>query len=191
MAETILRGVNPSSEHGGLLDPALGSSAEEFQPRHLEVFRCRSRVSAHLLRRVIEPAVQSGSLKVLELGGGDLNDPIATPADEYLYAASDHVHTLGMYNFNWSESNTSFNGQPFLDWLKLFPNVKTVTVYPWQLPNVAPFIMKLICHPGIEVVHQDQLRGVEWDEAKGLAKKHGVKLCHTPSHTPIGWPLLD
>lgn len=188
VAEAILRGVNVNlgSEHVGSLSPALGYLAEEFQSPNLEVFRCRAPVPPQVLHRVIGPALQRGSLKVLELAGGDL-----PPTDEYHFAASDHVHTLGMYNFNWGEIGRPFDGNPFLDWLKLFPNVKTVTAYPGPHFNTGPFFMKLICHPGIEVVHQDQLRGVEWDEAKELARKHGVKLCHTPNHTPIGWPILD
>ncbi|KAK0635317.1 hypothetical protein B0T17DRAFT_38050 [Bombardia bombarda] len=169
---------------------------------NLEVFRCRTSIRPSLLQRVIGSAAKNGTLRVLEVtatSNGVLAFPhcvgdIRDPADELAFAASEHVHTLGMYQFNWAAADNHysvFNGQPFLDLLNLFPNAETIAAYPGKHANTAPFLMKLIAHPQTKAVYQENLEGVEWDEACKLAKKNGVQLYHQPKFRPGGWPLVE
>lgn len=169
------------------------------QLRNLEVFRCIPSVSTRILKPFLEPAASSGSLKVLELGAPlSLNDIPSQPTTEYSFALSDNIHTLGLHDFNFYHDPSSrfgttsqFDGQPFLDWLECFPKLHTVAVYPGQWEGVASFIMKLIMHSKVKVIHQEYLKGVEWDEAKKLAKKHGVEMKHTPLRAPIEWQAIE
>lgn len=169
-----------------------------------------STVQPHYLEHTLAPAAKSGSLKVLELTIQPRSDLVVTspsnpisvdvdePAKDFAFAASDNIHTLGLRNFNWIGSRDdwgtigySFDGQPFLDWLESFPKLHTVFVYPGFYEGVDPFIMKLIAHPRVKVIHQDNLRGVSWDAAVKLAAEHGVELHHTPDHAPAGWPMIE
>ncbi|KAK3325226.1 hypothetical protein B0H66DRAFT_114780 [Apodospora peruviana] len=193
MEEINATSTHPEGDDGG-------SPSELLHWPNLETFRCRAALDIDLLKRTIEPAVKSGVLKVLEftppsthsIFSGTLDDSLLESARDYAFASSEHIHTVGMYSFNFGSDFSGFDGQPFIDWLdSCFPNVSTVTAYPGAFPNVGPFLMKLICRPGIRTVHQDRLHGVEWDEAQELARKHGVQLFHTPGNTPIGWPFID
>ena len=199
-------------------NPPMGSAPGGWGPPHqvlpeqtlsnLEVFRCMTTLpDPELLRYVLEPAAQSGALKVLELAmSPSLNfDMLPQPSfimdmvsnlELYLeldFAHSDNLHTLGLHDFNFHDScgtSSEFNGQPFLEWLDYFPRLHTVAVYPGNWEGVPTFIMKLILHPRVKVIHQDNLKGANWDEAKKLAKKHGVELHHTPKGMPTGWPMI-
>lgn len=167
-----------------------------LQLQSLKVFRCKSTLPADGFKQLLEPALQNGSLRVLELAMpfAHYHQGILTePAKDYPSASSDHVHTVGLYRFSWPDTySDELSAGPFLDWLKRFPNVETVTAYPVKTHESAlSLFSRLICHPGIKVIHQERLQGVEWDQAQELAKKRGVKLLHTPNHTPIGWPLND
>ncbi len=180
---------------------------------NLEVFRCLASIpDPRLLKHVLKPAVQSGALKVLELGIATYSgfnmlprpqtaDNIWThtdlvPATDLAFAHSDNLHTLGLHQFNFYHdvsrygASSEFDGQPFLDWLECFPKLHTVAVYPGNWEGVPAFIMKLILHPRVKVIHQDNLRGANWGEAMKLAKKHGVELHHTPKYMPAGWPMI-
>ncbi len=177
---------------------------------NLEVFRCLpSMPDPRLWKHVLRPAVQSGALKVLELaisaysGFDMLPRPVTNewthadlvPATDLAFAHSDNLHTLALHDFNFDHEvsrfgGSRFNGQPFLDWLECFPKLHTVGVYPGDWEAVPAFIMKLILHPRVKVIHQDNLRGANWDEARELAKKHGVELHHSSRHMPAGWPMI-
>jgi hypothetical protein len=191
-----------------------GPPADEEQTVHLpnlEIFRCIAGVlNPRLLQHVLEPAAKSGTLKVLELaasfaGPATMTGPANTvirsdlvPARDLDFAMSDNIHTLGLHDFNFHHDPTSrfgatsqFDGQPFLDWLECFPKLHTVAVYPGEWEGVASFIMKLIIHPRVKVIHQEYLRGVAWDEALRLAKKHGVELHHSPDHMPSRLSVIE
>jgi hypothetical protein len=179
---------------------------------NLEVFRCISGVlHPRLLQRLLAPSVAAGKLQVLDLAvttssGFPPLTPSSNihlrsdfiPARDLRFASCENLHTLGLHDFNFFDDPTSrfgatneFNGEPFIEWLDCFPKLDTVSVYPGLWDGVAPFIMKLILHPKVKVIHQDYLRGVHWDEAQKLARQHGVVLHHTPNHMPVGWPLVE
>ena len=203
-------------------DPESTGSEASLELPSLQIFRCRTSVQPTLLQEVLKPAIDNGSLKVLELAiqptgfsfprfmshaatypiGVTIppnttrrGDPV--PLEDFAWAASDHVHTIGLYGFNWSDGGSGgsgFDGQPMIEWIdKCFPNAETLVAYPGKYANTAPFIMGLIClRPGVvKTVHQDCLVGVEWDEAQKLAKKNGVRLCHTPKYVAAGWPVVE
>lgn len=179
----------------------------------LEVFRYIAGL-AHptVLRDLLETAATNGNLKVLELGATTATGfplPPASPAPavavaadfqplrDYHFAMSENLHTLGLHDFNFHRDQNSrfgtssqFDGQPFLDWIELFPHLHTVGVYPGQWEGVAPFIMRLIMHPRVKVIHQEYLKGGAWIEAQQLAEKHDTTLLHTPKHMPAGWPMI-
>ncbi|KAK4104314.1 hypothetical protein N658DRAFT_493816 [Parathielavia hyrcaniae] len=186
--------------------PAHAQQTTHLHLPNLEVFRCIAGVvNARLLRAVLEPAAAAGNLQVLELGGAatmmmgpdgsttTMRGDDLVPARDLAFAASDALHTLGLHDFNFYHDPTSrfgassrFDGQPFLDWLECFPRLHTVGVYPGEWSGVAAFVEKLIVHPRVRVVHQECLRGVAWDEALRLARKHGVALLHSPGHMSSG-----
>ncbi|KAK4241638.1 hypothetical protein C8A03DRAFT_30221 [Achaetomium macrosporum] len=169
---------------------------------NLEVFRCLTRQihDMELLKDLIGPAAKAGSLKVFELCGQLPYTPsyIRDPAKDLSFALSENLHTLGFHSFNFFHDSTNslgtnraFDGQPFIDWLDCFPKLHTVCAYPgrWEATDV--FMMQLIAHPRVKVLHQDVLRGVAWDEACRLAELYGVELHHTPNFVPAGWPMLE
>ncbi|KAK4246770.1 hypothetical protein C7999DRAFT_41840 [Corynascus novoguineensis] len=184
-----------------------------YESRHfpnLEVFRCISGIfRPDLLQRVLEPSAKAGKLKVLELAVTTTSLSLMPSASPYLRSdfvpardlgalASENLHTLGLYDFNFFGDPTSrygatdqFCGDPFIEWLDCFPKLHTVAVYPGKWQGVAFFITKLILHPKVKVIHQDCLRGADWYEAQKLAKKHRVALYHTPNHTPVCWPMIE
>ncbi|KAM7195442.1 hypothetical protein V8F20_007501 [Naviculisporaceae sp. PSN 640] len=157
----------------------------------LEVFRSKYPPTPDWFKQLLSPALQNGSLKVLEFSVQNRwrSQPAIEPAKEYPSAASDQVHTIGLYDYAWAADSYTkeLDATPFLEWLNRFPNVKTVTAYPDHLfheyRSTLSFFSRLIAHPNIEVIHQDGLQGVEWDRAQELAKARGVKLFHTPEHT--------
>ncbi|KAK4219128.1 hypothetical protein QBC37DRAFT_151475 [Rhypophila decipiens] len=158
---------------------------------NLEVLKCKCPLTAGQFKQLAEPGLQNGTLKVLELAMDhfDSTSRVKDPAKDYPLAASELVHTVGLYDFKWEYANELTAG-PFVEWLDRFPNTTTVAAYPVPTyDGVLSLFRRLICHPGIKVVHQDSLRGVEWDIAQELAKEKGVQLLHTPKHTPIGWPV--
>ncbi|KAM7211463.1 hypothetical protein V8F06_013144 [Rhypophila decipiens] len=158
---------------------------------NLEVLKCKCPLTAGQFKQLAEPGLQNGTLKVLELAMDpfDSTSRVKEPAKDYPLAASERVHTVGLYDFKWEYAN-ELTADPFVEWLDRFPNTTTVAAYPVPTyDGVLSLFRRLICHPGIEVIHQDSLRGVEWDIAQELAKEKGVQLLHTPKHTPIGWPL--
>ncbi|SPQ22220.1 818364c0-cff4-44bf-b55e-63408245de96 [Thermothielavioides terrestris] len=174
---------------------------------NLEVFRCTTQLLTRgSLRQILEPAAKSGALKVLELAAEPF---LSFPDEEHQfvpfqpkvhldYAVSPNLHTLGLRNFNclrhpddpWNPPGL-FDGQPFIDWLDSFPSLHTVAVYPGLWAGVDEFIMKLIRHHRVQVIHQDLLRGVAWDQAVELAKWCEVQLNHTPHFMHAGWPLIE
>lgn len=190
--------------------PAVPAHQNLHYP-NLEVFRCIPPIlHAGFLRYILEPAAASGSLQVLDLtvtAAPQFPPTISSnpsahrgflPAKDLDFALSGNLHTLGLHAFNFHYDPASrfgasgeFDGQPFIDWLECFPKLHTVAVYPGQWEGVASFIMKLIVHPKVKVIHQDYLVGVNRDEALKLAKKHGVELHHTPNHMPVGWPIIE
>ncbi|KAK3360259.1 hypothetical protein B0T25DRAFT_125884 [Lasiosphaeria hispida] len=196
-----------------LFHPCL--PGREFPPEYLEYlklprlrnFRCDYPIASDLLRIALETACESGTLEVLKLSAESTGGPshchirhpyqegTPVPAADWAFLRSDSLHTLGLSHFNWVSDDSyysAFNGQPFLDWLACFPKVDTVHVYPGDNANVAAFLMKLVCHPQIKAVHQDQLTGVDWDEARALARKHGVDLRHTKKGPiPPSWSGVD
>ncbi|KAK3309131.1 uncharacterized protein B0T15DRAFT_509519 [Chaetomium strumarium] len=169
---------------------------------NLEVFRCRAESPdiVRYLADVIGPAARAGSLKFLEL---TLPGPIslfriADPVRELSFAVSENLHTLGLHRFNFYYdrhdrlgTTKAFDGQPFIDWIECFPNLHTVLVYPDEWEAVDLFIMQLIAHPRVKVIHQDVLRGVAWDNAQRLAELHGVELHHTPFFAPTRWHVFE
>lgn len=180
-----------------------GTVASRFP--NLEVLRCgKTPLPPDHLKDLIEPALRNGTLKVLEIThpelthNPELSDNLLRgepqPAIVYPFAASDNIHTVGMYDFWWSERySANIDPAPFLDWLGHFPGVRTVAAYPRKSysSSYLSFFAKLICYPGIEAIHQDVLQGVDWDQANELARKQGVKLYPTPERMPIGWPITD
>lgn len=164
---------------------------------NLEAFRCRTTIAPNLLQPLLEPAAQSGALEVLELAAqsymGSPPDPwlrqllqscdITEPAKEFAFAHSANIHTLGLHDFNWKDNKEvltpGFNGQPFLDWLDCFPKLHTVHVYPGRHEKVETFIMRVIDHPRVKVVHQDVLSGAARDVVLQFARTHKVKVHHT------------
>jgi hypothetical protein len=190
----------------------LEARLKELQLPNLEVFRCMDATLANatLLEPILGPAAQSGALKVLELtvtpfGGfeqflASLDNPLpkGVQLKDMTFLHSANLHTLGLRDFNFLRDLTSrygdisgFDGQDFLDWIDCFPKLHTVSVYPGLWQGVASFIVKLILHPRVKVIHQVNLKGAEWAEVSELAKKNGVKLHHTPNHMPVGWPMLE
>lgn len=220
MRSIELIGANPDLAHNVLFaqdwpsmhmpDP-LPVEPEPFP--NLEVFRCMSGLLQHDgLERILGPAARSGTLKVLELAAQPCMTypplpplthlPVQTtfdPAKDLAFVASANLHTLALHDFNFFHDPTNalgtcsaFDGQPFIDWLDCFPSLHTVAVYPGQWEGVDDFIMKLIVHPRVKVLYQENLRGVAWDAAVKLAAKHGVQLHHrSPMTMTVGWPMIE
>ncbi|KAL2157110.1 hypothetical protein VTH06DRAFT_7025 [Thermothelomyces fergusii] len=209
--------VSADTAHNVMLTPNPNyPAADDAQYRirpyaNIEVFRCMTGVLHHaLVQHLLEPSARAGKLKVLELAATwpASSYPMAPPSsrqgDDFVPArdlgalACESVHTLGLRDFNFFDGRRRprasiypFSGDPFIDWLDCFPNLRTVAVYPDRWEGVASFIAQLILHPRVKAVHQDYLRGMHWDEATRLARQHGVALHHTPHHLPVGWPMLD
>jgi hypothetical protein len=169
---------------------------------NLEVFRCRAHgCLIQYLPDLLQAPARAGNLKVfeLELPPTYVRDHITNPVKELSYVHSDNLHTLGLYNFNFYHDrhdllgySGGFDAQPFIDWLECFPKLHTVHVYPGNWDGVDIFILRLISHPRVKVIHQDRLTGVNWDDAVKLAKQCGVELHHTPNFVPpSGWPMLE
>jgi hypothetical protein len=176
---------------------------------HLQTFRCRSYIKPSLLKPLLEPAAQNGSLEVLELAIDPTfrfpsdprirhllhnAEPIQHPATDLSFAQSENLHTLGLRDFNWADADShgsvlasTFNGKPLLDWIECFPKLHTVMAYPGMYEQAAGFMLELIRHPSVKELHQSVLSGIMWDEAKKLAAEHGVKLHHTVNFVPAGW----
>ncbi|KAK3328322.1 hypothetical protein B0T19DRAFT_187122 [Cercophora scortea] len=205
LAYNVLFTVNTYDESTVLAPGGKESHTSPAFP-NLEVFRCRSAIPASLLREVVAPAAQSGTLKILELTaepGTGLRYDVPQPLDpafaevdnlakDWAFAASPSVHTLGIHGFNWATHHLRFDGRPFVDFLgACFPNVETLKVYPGDYPETAALMLELVRRPGIKTIHQKTLRGVEWDEARRLAKLAGVQLHHTVNpFGDIGWPIM-
>lgn len=174
----------------------------------LEVFRCLANIfkPSHL-ERILKPSASANKLQTLELRASfdrlapaSAGDPPGdfVPARDLDFLSCSSLHTLGLHEFNFfKDANTrylaadEFDAEPFVQWLDCFPNLHTVGVYPGGWEAVGALITRLIARPGIRTIHQLTLRGMAWDEAQKLAKKYGVKLCHTPGSLPSGWPLFD
>ncbi|KAL2264709.1 hypothetical protein VTJ83DRAFT_7219 [Remersonia thermophila] len=197
-----------SSLPEGDASPASNLGYEIRHHQHLtdlEVFRCASFLSPEVLRQVLGPAATRGTLQALELTASRFNsnsdftssmfgmDVSAdlNPVQHLTFLPPDKIHTLGLRSFNYhraqSRTSTAFDGQPFLDWLKRFPNLRTVAVYPGPWPGVDTFLAQVILHPGVKVIHQDCLTGVVWDKARQLAEREGVVLRHSPGSMPVMW----
>lgn len=171
----------------------------------IEVFRCHSTaLTPERLQKMLSVSVRNNRLQVLDIALDTSSFVPATPADRFTpkrdlaFLACDSLHTLGLHEFNFYSETTPhllslsrFDGQPFVEWLDLFPNVHTVAVYPGNWPEVAHFMAQLIICPQIKVIHQDVLTGVQWDAARALALKHGVQLYHTPRYVQAEWPAAD
>ncbi|KAH6649755.1 hypothetical protein F5144DRAFT_635901 [Chaetomium tenue] len=174
----------------------------------LEVFRCLSSIlKPRHLEHILEPSVSAGKLQALELraafnhltppGGGDQPGDFV-PARDLDFLTCSSLHTLGLHDFNFFENpsgrwvaTNEFYAEPFVDWLDCFPSLRTLGVYPGDWEAVGLLIPRLIARPGIKAIHQQYLRGLSWDEAQKLARKHGVKLCHSPGHMPAGWRVFE
>ncbi|KAH6844995.1 hypothetical protein B0I37DRAFT_173400 [Chaetomium sp. MPI-CAGE-AT-0009] len=196
----------PALSPAVVLNPALG----DHHLPNLEVFRCLYNIlQPDHLERLLGPSVAAGKLKVLELTATLTRPPVPhgpfPPADfiptrDLKFLNQSGLHTLGLHDFNFFHdpnsrfgASSGFDAQPFLDWLDCFPDLHTLGVYPCQgdWPGVADLITGLIARPGIKTIHQRSLRGVHWDKAQELAKKHGVELCHSRWHLPAGWKVFE
>ncbi|KAK3370288.1 hypothetical protein B0H63DRAFT_486672 [Podospora didyma] len=199
------------------LHPTLDGSTFPFESLglpHLELFRCAGRIDPRLLRHVLMPACKNGTLQVLELTEREkprasrrwnrTRNPWAPPSFDSVdpvvdlaFAFSDSVHTLGLSWFNWAaEDNhySAFDGQPFMAWLDHFPNVRTVTVHPGPCSRKEPvvaFILKLLTHANIKVLHQNVLIGTDWDAGQKIAKKRGILLDHTLRFETMRAPFVE
>ncbi len=174
---------------------------------NLKVLRCRAAIEPNLLKCALKQAADNGTLEVLEVSIESGTNPARMePGDPRLWHPnpnghpipvrdfsffSENIHTLGLHDFNWAPPDnfySSFDGQPFIEWMERFPKLHTVHVYPGPFDHTAPFLMSLIRHPRIKTIHQDRLTGVDWDAARRLARKNGVELYHTPGVVPAKWP---
>ena len=163
----------------------------------LEVFRCRGQVDPMWLEQMIGPAIVEGNLHSLDVCLGrcedgvvrpDPNDqlpPPATlrlPATELSFTFSEHITTLGLRDFEWSNTAdyySAFNPKPFLEWLDHFPNVHTVRVYPGPVADSLVLFLELLKRSDrVKVIYQDSLDLKEYYVAKAEADKRGVILHH-------------
>ncbi|KAK1750616.1 hypothetical protein QBC47DRAFT_393890 [Echria macrotheca] len=189
---------------GEVLSPLYGDFPVHMHnyPR-LRVFRARMPIHPALLENILAPAARNGTLEVLDISmGADGSQGIRQgfghapwiqpiPAQDLAYAATESLQTLGLRDFNWAPEGhfSEFDGEPFLDFLKLFPNVHTVAVYPGKYKGVSELLFKLICMDQIKVIYQDFLSGIEWDQAWALARKYGVEVKHANAWMPLPkWP---
>ncbi|KAK4144316.1 uncharacterized protein C8A04DRAFT_11618 [Dichotomopilus funicola] len=166
----------------------------------IEVFRCiSSPLTPEKLKKILSFSARNNRLQVLDIALDTKSFVPATPTDRFTpkrdldFLACDSLHTLGLHDFNFyhdphSLSPTRFDGQPFVDWLDLFPNVHTVYVYPGNWDNVLKLISALINHPQIKVIYQNVLAGVQWDAAKAAAKEKGKELNSTKRYVGPVWP---
>lgn len=168
--------------------PGIGESFAESGiasagwPR-LEVFRCHGPISSGILQKATGEAATNGSLKVLELAVNSEKSLFdgriqVDPLKDWAFTSSPSVHHLGLYHFNWAQHYSSFDGQPFIDWLQTFPSVDAVTVAPGRHSGLLPFLEKLIAHPQIKTLYFDPsgLSSPERYEVIDAGKKYGVQL---------------
>ena len=186
----------------------LNGNLIDLDRPNLEVFRCLANIlRPNHLERILKPSASANKLQALELRAtfthlapASAGDPPGdfVPARDLSFLECSSLHTLGLHEFNFHEDPNSrylaadvFNAEPFVEWLDSFPSLHTVGVYPGGWEAVGALITRLIARPGIKTIHQQFLKGVPWDAAQKLAKKHGVELCHTVGTMPAGWRLFD
>jgi len=173
---------------------------------YLRVFRCHSALSPELLQHILAPAVANGALEVLELSMGhsvysphinlnpNVNGPII-PLRDYTFTISNSVRTLGLYDFNWAPhaNSTAFEGGPFIEWLRCFPNVDTISIYPGPYSSAAmtSIIRPLLEFSQLKAIFQDRLTGVDWDQATRAAKAHGMRIYHLKDLIAPKWQSFD
>ncbi len=164
---------------------------------NLEVFRCRGQLDSLWLEQMIGPAIVEGNLHSLDvcLGRWDygLKRPVPEdqqpppgklrlPATELSFTFSEHITTLGLRDFEWSNTSdyySAFNPKPFLEWLDHFPNVHTVRVYPGPIADGLILFLELLKRSDrVKVIYQDSLDLKEYYVAKAEADKRGVILHH-------------
>ncbi|KAK0614265.1 hypothetical protein B0T14DRAFT_570217 [Immersiella caudata] len=184
-----------------------GFNYDDLDFPHLKVFRCRSALDHMLLQSILKSSVENGKLEVLELSmGHSVYSPsvvanpnvrgLVVPDRDYPFTFSDSMRTLGLYDFNWTPAvNTAtFDGGPFIDWLRHFPNVDDLRVYPGQIASDAmlPLIRDLLDFDKVKVIYQDRLtRGTDWDSAKRAAKAKGVLLHNLRDFVAPKWVSFD
>ncbi|KAJ4306116.1 hypothetical protein N0V88_000912 [Collariella sp. IMI 366227] len=178
------------------------AAAKKIKPQslpNLETFRCRAPIETRYLQDIFGQAAESGSLRALELTAEDTwHDGSFKPAQDLAFANSENLHTLGLCELNVFDpfdrygTTGEFDGQALLDWIDCFPNLHTVSAYTSAAARgFASLIQKLILHSKIKAIHQDILRGAEWDQCVALAKKHGVTLHHTPKSMPPAYAIVE
>ena len=180
--------------------PQITDSGVNFSPLvlpKLEVFRCRGQVDPISLEQIIGPAIVDGNLHSLDVCLGryknalsplnlDFQRPPAEdlrlPATELSFTFSEHITTLGLRDFEWSNTAdyySAFNPKPFLEWLDRFPNVHTVRAYPGPIADSLILFMELLKRSDrVKVIYQDSLDLKEYYVAKAEADKRGVILHH-------------
>ncbi|KAK0638843.1 hypothetical protein B0T16DRAFT_462580 [Cercophora newfieldiana] len=172
----------------------------------LKVFRCRSALHPTLLEHILSSAITSGVLQHLELsmghsvyGSNTVTNPNANgniiPMRDLTFTLSDNILTLGLHDFNWAphDNSSGFDGAPFVDWVKQFPSVETVSIYPGAYSSAAmvSVVRPLLAFDNIKVINQDRLTGVDWDEVKKRAKARGKQINHIKDLVPPKWESFD
>jgi hypothetical protein len=184
-----------------------GFNYDDLEFPHLKTFRCRSALDYMLLQSILKAPVDNGTLEVLELSmGHSVYSPsvivnpnvrgLVIPDRDYPFTFSNSVQTLGLYDFNWTPAvnTTAFDGSPFVDWLRHFPNVDDLRVYPGQIASEAmlPLIRDLLDFGQVKVIYQDRLtRGTDWDLAKRAARAKGVVLHNLRDFVAPKWESFD
>ena len=170
---------------------------------NLKVFRCHSPLGVELLRCIVGPAARSGRLEVLDLSVGDKSHWFRTnvqpvgicPEVDLAFTACKSLRTIGLSDFNWGENTPArFDAQPFVDWVAMHPDVDTVACYPKNptydafFPTLSALFRKA---PKVKVVYEESLASFQWDAAKEMADRHGVRLVRSKGGMPAIWEGLD
>lgn len=155
------------------------------------------------LAQIVKPAVDTGTLEVLDIGLGfnhavgsdDMNAWLTIPQKAFDFTVSDSIHSLGLSDFSWeamgADGRLLLDPKPFLDWLDCYRHVQTVFVYPNDGQDSGRLVAALIRRRVKTIFVQEKvLFERENRSLRDLARDSGVKLIGTKEDhgPPLCWP---
>jgi hypothetical protein len=121
--------------------------------------------------QLIQPSLSNGSLTSLHI---TLNRHMERAFDGVLKKSA--IRTLSCFDFLDEEFDSS-SGNLFATWVRGFPNLTTLGVFPQKTPNCWMHVVKAMSMESkIETIYTDVLTGVWRDETLKKAEEKGIKI---------------
>ncbi|KAJ9156140.1 hypothetical protein NKR23_g1350 [Pleurostoma richardsiae] len=150
----------------------------------LEAFFCWDEIPIGHLKTLLSKSCQKRKLRAL-VTGKPFDPDTQRPVKEWSsldFINHKDIEVLGMVDFAWSNEATYLSpltGQPFLDWVDLFPNVHTVIARPERF-NAWPSIIEALILRGIKNIYTLPLLGMDRDRLTKMAEENGTKIFTLP-----------